>query len=148
MSTALVNGGRKLHHTGDENGVNGHGANANGVRGRESSKAHREEEDDSMLVLQEIMRLVDASKDGQLNERAKATLFNGAHREMLQGVNEMLDAILLPIGEGNRVLAQISTGKIDELITQNYKGDHEKMKQAINNVGWIQGPAEGTGAAG
>ena len=30
----------------------------------------------------------------------------------------MLDAILLPIGEGNRILAQISAGKIDELIAQ------------------------------
>ena len=46
----------------------------------------------------------------------------------------MLDAILLPIGEGNRILAQISDGKIDELIAQTYKGDHEKMKQAVNNV--------------
>jgi methyl-accepting chemotaxis protein len=46
----------------------------------------------------------------------------------------MLDAILLPIGEGNRILAQISNGKIDELITATYKGDHEKMKVAINRV--------------
>ena len=56
---------------------------------------------------------------------------------MVQGVNEMLDAILLPIGEGNRILAQISGGKIDELITQTYKGDHEKMKLAVNNVGMV-----------
>ena len=46
----------------------------------------------------------------------------------------MLDAILLPIGEGNRILAQISEGKIDELIAQTYKGDHEKMKLAVNKV--------------
>ena len=60
----------------------------------------------------------------------------------------MLDAILLPIGEGNRILAQISSGKIDELIAQTYKGDHEKMKQAINNVGFgSAGPAERTGPA-
>jgi methyl-accepting chemotaxis protein len=80
------------------------------------------------------MRLVDASKEGRLSERGKATMFNGVHREMIQGVNEMLDAILLPIGEGNRVLAQISSGKIDELITQTYQGDHEKMKVAVNHV--------------
>ena len=53
---------------------------------------------------------------------------------MVTGINEMLDAILLPIGEGNRILSQISGGKIDELIAQTYKGDHEKMKQAVNNV--------------
>ena len=52
-------------------------------------------------------------------------------------MNAMLDAILLPIGEGNRILAQISAGKIDELIAQTYKGDHEKMKQAVNNVGIV-----------
>ena len=40
-----------------------------------------------MLVLKEIMRLVDASKEGRLNERGKATLFNGTHREIVQGVS-------------------------------------------------------------
>ncbi len=116
---------------------NGNGGNGHGVRERVSPKAHQVEDDDSMLVLQEIMRLVDASKEGRLSERGKATLFNGTHREIIQGVNEMLDAILLPIGEGNRVLAQISSGKIDELITQTYKGDHEKMKVAVNNVAMV-----------
>ena len=137
MPTALVSEGRKLHGAGSGDGGNGHDGNGHGVRERVSPKAHRAEEEDSMLVLQEIMRLVDASKEGRLSERGKATLFNGVHREMLQGVNEMLDAILLPIGEGNRVLAQISAGKVDELITATYKGDHEKMKLAVNNVALV-----------
>ncbi len=137
MATTLVSEGRKLHGAGSGNGGNGHDGNGHGVRDRVSENAHRAEEDDSMLVLQEIMRLVDASKEGRLNERGKATLFNDTNREIIQGVNEMLDAILLPIGEGNRVLAQISGGKIDELITQNYQGDHEKMKLAVNNVAQV-----------
>ncbi len=87
-----------------------------------------------LLVSQEIIRLVEASRDGRLTERGRADQFQGVYREMVQGINEMLDAILLPIGEGNRVLAQISSGKIDELISQTYKGDHEKMKLAVNNV--------------
>ena len=49
----------------------------------------------------------------------------------------MLDAILLPIAEGNRVLAQISAGKIDEKIQQTYHGDHEKMKLSVNNVAGV-----------
>ena len=82
----------------------------------------------------ELVRLTDASKEGQLSERGKPEQFHGAYAEIVRGVNAMLDAILLPIGEGNRILAQISNGKIDELIAQTYKGDHEKMKQAVNNV--------------
>ena len=88
-------------------------------------------------VSQEILRLVEASRQGRLEERGKVDRFHGTHREMVQGINEMLDAILLPIGEGNRILAQISDGKIDELIAQTYKGDHEKMKLAVNNVGTV-----------
>jgi methyl-accepting chemotaxis protein len=119
MSTTLVNEGRKLHSA--ENGHVKHGKQI-------APQNNRDE------LLNEIMRLVDASKEGRLTERGRATIFNGPDRELIQGVNEMLDAILLPIGEGNRILAQISDGKIDELIAQTYKGDHEKMKLAVNNV--------------
>ena len=85
----------------------------------------------------ELGRLTDASREGQLTERGKPDQFQGAYAGIVKGVNEMLDAILLPIGEGNRILSQISGGKIDELIAQTYKGDHEKMKQAVNNVGTV-----------
>ena len=133
MGTAVVSEGRRLHGAG-----NGHGENGEEAQGsRERAAKRMDQEDDLTLVLQEIMRLVDASKEGRLSERGKAALFNGMQREMIQGVNEMLDAILLPIGEGNRILAQISNGKIDELIAQTYKGDHEKMKVAVNNVGIV-----------
>ena len=86
------------------------------------------------LLQDEILRLVEASRAGRLSERGRVEQFSGSDRKLVEGVNAMLDAILLPIGEGNRVLAQISAGKIDELITQTYGGDHEKMKQAVNNV--------------
>jgi len=90
-------------------------------------------QDDDRLQ-EEIARLVQASNDGRLTERGRPELFDGSNRKVVEGVNQMLDAILLPIGEGNRILAQISAGKIDEVIAHTYKGDHEKMKLAINNV--------------
>jgi methyl-accepting chemotaxis protein len=93
----------------------------------------------------ELRRLTAASHEGQLSERGNPDQFQGAYAGIVKGVNDMLDAILLPIGEGNRILAQVSTGKIDELISQTYKGDHEKMKLAINNVASaLQGMAKDT----
>jgi methyl-accepting chemotaxis protein len=88
-------------------------------------------------VQKEMGRLTEASHEGQLSERGRFDQFQGAYAGILKGVNEMLDAILLPIGEGNRILAQISNGRIDEQIAQTYKGDHEKMKQAVNNVAQV-----------
>src|SRR5208337_1326515 len=85
-------------------------------------------------LVAEAGMLVKASGEGKLATRADASKHQGDYRKLVEGINEMLDAILLPIGEGNRILAQISNGKIDELIAQTYKGDHEKMKMAVNNV--------------
>ena len=81
--------------------------------------------------------LAQAGAEGKLAIRADASKHQGDFSKIVGGVNEMLDAILLPIGEGNRILAQISNGKIDELIAQTYKGDHEKMKQAVNTVATV-----------
>ena len=129
MPTKVLNGSRKLQGADAGNGGNGH------ARPQTAQAARKGRQDATLLLVsQEIMRLVEASQDGHLTERGRAEQFEGVYREMVQGINEMLDAILLPIGEGNRVLAQISNGKIDELIAHTYKGDHEKMKQAINNV--------------
>ena len=108
----------------------GHKTNGHAAAAVMEQSAH----EDAELVLREIKRLQVASQEGRLSDRGDASRFSGAQREMVEGINAMLDAILLPIGEGNRVLAQIADGKIDEQITATYKGDHEKMKLAVNNV--------------
>ena len=82
----------------------------------------------------ELAKLTEFSHQGQLEKRGDAAAFQGAYGEIIKGVNDMLDAILLPIGEGNRILDQIAHGKVDELIAQTYKGDHEKMKQNVNGI--------------
>ncbi len=96
---------------------------------------------EALAALQkELGRLTEASKEGQLSERGKAEQFQGAYADVLRGVNVMLDAILIPIGEGNRVLGLIRGGNLRERVEIACKGDHEKMKQAINGVhGWLQG---------
>ena len=82
----------------------------------------------------DVEGLVEEAEEGRLEKRADASRHSGDFQKIVAGLNRTLDAILIPIGEGNRVLAQISVGKIDELIAQTYRGDHEKMKQAVNNV--------------
>ncbi len=58
---------------------------------------------------------------------------------MIKGINEMLDAILLPIGEGNRILRQISGGNLKQRVEIECKGDHQRMKEAVNGVhGWLK----------
>jgi len=125
MASKVLEADRNMQETGGAG--NGHSRRNRPGKGRGAAEQ-------AELISQEIRRLVEASHEGRLSERGRADQFEGVYREMIEGVNTMLDAILLPIGEGNRILAQISSGKIDELIAQTYKGDHERMKQAVNNV--------------
>ncbi len=86
----------------------------------------------------ELRRLTDASREGQLSERGKPEQFKGAYAEVIVGVNQMLDAILIPIGEGNRILSLIRGGDLRERVEIACKGDHDKMKQAVNGVhAWL-----------
>jgi methyl-accepting chemotaxis protein len=82
----------------------------------------------------ELGRLTVASGEGQLSERGKTGQFQGAYGGIVEGVNEMLDAILLPIGEGNRILTLIRGGNLREKVEIACKGDHEKMKDAVNGI--------------
>ncbi|OHZ35949.1 chemotaxis protein [Agrobacterium vitis] len=85
-------------------------------------------------IVTEIRRLTVASTEGNLSERGVATRFVGDFSKMVSGINGMLDAILLPIGEGNRVLNLVSTGDLTEHVEIACEGDHQKMKDAINSL--------------
>ena len=88
-------------------------------------------------AMDEIGRLIKSVKKGNLTDRADLKATSSDYKEVLVNVNEMLDAVLLPIGEGNRILDQIAHGKVDELIAQTYEGDHEKMKQNVNGIALV-----------
>src|ERR1017187_10119872 len=72
--------------------------------------------------------------EGKLAMRADAAKHQGDFKKILEGFNLTLDAILHPIGEGNRVLTLIRGGNLRERVEIACKGDHEKMKNAINGV--------------
>jgi len=62
-------------------------------------------------MLKEADILVEASKEGKLDTRGNAEQFSGSWRELYNGINRILDAILIPIGEGNRILDQVSRAR-------------------------------------
>jgi len=94
--------------------------------------------DNIKALVAETGLLIKASADGKLSTRADAARHQGEYRRILEGVNEMLDAILLPIGEGNRVLSLIRGGNLRERVEIDCKGDHARMKESINGVhGWL-----------
>jgi methyl-accepting chemotaxis protein len=89
-------------------------------------------------MLADAVLLTQAAVEGKLSARADATKHQGEYRKLIEGINQMLDAILLPIAEGNRVLTLIRGGNLRERVEIDCKGDHAKMKDSINGVhAWL-----------
>jgi methyl-accepting chemotaxis protein len=87
---------------------------------------------------EDVQKLAEASREGKLGYRADTKKYAGENGRLTAAINEMLDAILLPIGEGNRILALIRGGNLRERVEIACQGDHEKMKNAVNGVhGWL-----------
>jgi methyl-accepting chemotaxis protein len=88
----------------------------------------------------ELQRLTVAAAEGRFAERGRAEQFQGAYADLISGSNNMLDAILLPVGEANRILGLIGGGNLREKVETVCKGDHEAMKNAVNGVhAWLSG---------
>jgi methyl-accepting chemotaxis protein len=83
-------------------------------------------------VSEEILRLVEASRQGRLGERGKAGQFEGIHREVVQGINEMLDALITPLRTASSFVEQIGKGEIPAKITETFHGDFNILKNNQN----------------
>jgi methyl-accepting chemotaxis protein len=87
------------------------------------------------LMVADAVMLVKASVEGKLTTRADATKHHGDYRKIVQGVNDMLDAVLEPINEAAGVLEKLSQRDLRVRVKGNYQGDHAKIKESVNATG-------------
>ncbi|SFM40881.1 methyl-accepting chemotaxis protein [Methanolobus profundi] len=83
-------------------------------------------------AVEEILRLVEAALEGKLDTRARVDGYEGTDREILKGINTLLDLLIGPLNVSAEYIYQISKGEIPEKITEDYKGDLNVIKNNIN----------------
>jgi methyl-accepting chemotaxis protein len=84
-------------------------------------------------VFDEVRVLVDAIKAGKLNARANLRGIDGADKEILSAINEMLEAIIDPINETANFIAKMSRGEELQIITDEYQGDFNTIRNNMND---------------
>ncbi|MEI6314027.1 MAG: methyl-accepting chemotaxis protein, partial [Syntrophus sp. (in: bacteria)] len=80
----------------------------------------------------EATMLSKAAVEGRLATRGNAGKFKGGYREIVQGVNETLDAVIGPLNVAARYVDDISKGAIPAKITDSYNGDFNTIKNNLN----------------
>jgi methyl-accepting chemotaxis protein len=83
-------------------------------------------------LVDETRILIQAAREGRLDVRGDVTRFQGAYAELIEGINEMLDTILLPIQETSAVLERVAVRDLTARMEGTYRGDYAKIKMALN----------------
>ena len=85
-------------------------------------------------LVKEIRVLLLKAKQGRLNERGNASQYNGLYRELVQGINETLDTIVMPINESTEIMDKVAHRDLTVRMEGDYKGDLVKIKKALNTA--------------
>ena len=105
---------------------------SNGAAVLDHPETHASMAHDAGSLHDEVFRLVEAFKEGRLTERGDARAFEGNDREVLDGLNSMLDAVIAPLNVAVDYVGQFSKGVIPEKITASYNGDFNLVKNNLN----------------
>ncbi|MBS0347881.1 MAG: HAMP domain-containing protein [Proteobacteria bacterium] len=77
-------------------------------------------------------RLSKAAVEGRLATRADASKHQGDFRQIVEGVNNTLDAVIGPLNVAANYVDRISKGDIPAKISDNYNGDFNTIKNNLN----------------
>lgn len=86
------------------------------------------------ILAEETMKLSKAAIEGDLSKRGDTSRAKGTYKDLIDGLNKTLDAVVTPINEGVKALGRMAEGDLTVRIESNYKGDHELIKNSINTV--------------
>ncbi len=81
----------------------------------------------------EINRHINSITEGKLDTRADASHYSGSWKDLIQGMNGLIDAFVGPINLTAEYVERISKGNIPPKITDTYLGDFNEIKNNINN---------------
>ncbi len=85
-------------------------------------------------LVDETGMLSGAAVEGKLSTRGEAGKFKGEYANVIQGINDTLDAIIEPIAEASAVLQEMAKGNLQVTMEGSYLGDHAAIKTAMNDT--------------
>lgn len=85
-------------------------------------------------MVEDVKFLAKSAQEGKLDVRADASKYEGDFRELVEGFNGTLDAVIGPLNVAAEYVDRISKGDIPPKITDEYKGDFNEIKNNLNQL--------------
>jgi methyl-accepting chemotaxis protein len=85
-------------------------------------------------VTDETRGLTQAARAGDLGRRGDAARFEGGYRELVEGINATLDAVVAPVRDASGVLGRLATRDLTARMEGTYAGEFGALKDALNTA--------------
>jgi len=82
----------------------------------------------------EIRKLVEAAARGDFTVRGDETRYQHSFREMVSGLNQLMETSAAGLGDVARVLGAVAKGDLTETITNQYEGTFGQLKDDANKT--------------
>ncbi|NCD32291.1 MAG: methyl-accepting chemotaxis protein [Spartobacteria bacterium] len=82
----------------------------------------------------DIGQLVSAGVDGQLDVRADTAAYEGSWRHMVEGMNQILEGMVIPLNETAGVLQKAANNDLTGLMSGEYNGQLADLKKHVNQM--------------
>ncbi len=86
-----------------------------------------------LTMTEEMNKLIDNQKEGYLNYRMNPDQLKGVYKGILDGVNQSLDSIIIPVTDAISLLDQYSVGNIQQEM-RDLPGDQKMLSNSMNGI--------------
>jgi methyl-accepting chemotaxis protein len=88
----------------------------------------------SKSVYDVVKELSEAMVAGELDSRGDTSALGKKDAETVQLINEMIDALVMPMRLAGNAIDGIAHGKLPPFVIDDYQGEYNKIKQNINTL--------------
>ncbi|MFC1554769.1 methyl-accepting chemotaxis protein [candidate division KSB1 bacterium] len=89
---------------------------------------------DIKSVVNEVNNTAEKLNEGHLESRVEVENAEGDYKKLVDSFNSAIENILKPVNEAINCLSAMENGDLTVSVQGDYKGDHTKMKTALNNT--------------
>lgn len=87
---------------------------------------------EEMDAQRQIEGLINAAIDGELDDRIETQNYHGFMRDLGEGVNQLLNAVVMPLRETKRILQGMAENDLTQVMDGEFKGEFAILQQALN----------------
>ena len=87
---------------------------------------------EQMDAERQINTLVEGAVAGELDQRIDTTRYEGFMAGLGNGINEMLEAVVMPLRESARVVQALSEGDLTTKMIGDYQGEFGTLRDSVN----------------